>query len=124
MPKRAVHWEYLYDGTTQWKEKSFTNGSGVYSNALRPHFTTGFGALLVILADTPDVDITYQTSLDGKNWYSPVDTSGNSLATISTALVASAWIVFSPQVAEYVRFYFDPDANSTVTAIYIQQEEN
>ena len=85
-------------------------------------FVAGFAALLVILTSGDDVDISFEVSLDGLNWYDPKDTAGSSLGVVYTTLTATAWIVFSPKIAEYIRFLIDPDAESVVTAQYIQQE--
>lgn len=123
--KNLIHWEYLYsaDSSTIWKNKGMTSGAAEYSKGVRVHISTGYAALLVLLTGgVDDVDITFEVSLDDINYYTPKDVDDNDLGIVYTTLTASRWITFSPQVAEYIRFKFDPDANSTVTAVYIQQE--
>ena len=118
-----VHSEYLKIGGTPVNATALTSGTAYYTDSIKVRSSRGFSALLVLLtAGGDDVDISFQTSLNGIDWYTPVNTAGAALGTIYTTLAASAWIVFSPQVTRYIRFLLDPDANSTVTAQYIQQE--
>lgn len=124
-----VHSEYLYsaDGATQWKAHAMTSGNAEYSKPLRVHISTGYAALLVLLAQgTADVDIDMEVSLNGKDFYTPRDFNGTDLGLViadgTCVFGTDWWIVLAPQVAEYIRFKFDPDGNSTVTAVYIQQE--
>ena len=121
---KLVHSQFLTIAGADINATAFTSGAAQTSDPVRVNKSTGHAALLVILADTPDVDITFEVSMDNKNWYAPVDTAGTSLATIYTTLTSSAWIVFDPQVAEWIRFIIDPDADSTVSAKFIQQEGN
>ena len=122
MSANLIHSEYLKLAGVDINATTLASGTAYYSDAIRVHYSTGFAALLVTLTSADDVDISFQVSLDGKNFYTPVDTAGASLGVIYTTLTATAWIVFSPKIAEYIRFLIDPDAESVVTAQYIQQE--
>ena len=118
-----VHSEPLRIDGTLVDATALTSGTAYYTDKIKVRSSRGFSSLLLIIAGAaPDLDVSFQTSLDGINWYSPVNTAGAALSTIYTALAASAWIVFSPQVTRYIRFLLDPDADTTVTATYIQQE--
>lgn len=108
---------------------SLTSGVAVYSETLRTQDNAGFATLLVI-EDKPggagDVDISTQYSIDGINWYTvyvsdmagTVTVEGNLITTLQNA---SRWIVFTPRLAPYMRYKFDPDADSRITAVSIYQ---
>ena len=104
-------------------DKALTSGVMVTSDSVRIKGNTGFSAL--VMECSGDVDITFQVSTDGTTWYSPYTTDGSSLTAayeIVTALDADRWIVLPTRLAPYVRFRFDPDATSTISATYLYQE--
>lgn len=115
------------DGTVV-SSYALTNGTAVYSDPIRAKYSNGYAALLVLCTGgSDDVDITFEVSLDGTNWYVPYTADGTSLTDaggIVIALTASRWMDISSRIriAPWVRFKLDPDANSTVTAYYLQQE--
>ena len=124
MSKNIIHYQLLAVDETPVRDYALTLGTGVYSDAIPVQFSSGFAALLFISRGaTDDVDLSYQLSLDGKNWYSPVDTDDNALGAIFTAVTTTKWISFGPLPAKYIRIFIDPDANSTVTIYYIHQEQ-
>ena len=122
MGKNVVYSQYLKTDGTDWNGKSMTTATGTYySDTIEQGFTSGFGSLLV-LTSAGSLAITFEVSDDGSNWYTPYDTDTNDLGSINAAVTGDAWIVFSTQVAKYIRFKFVlTGANSTVSANYRQQ---
>ena len=110
--------------TTAWSSLAATTATGTYhSNGIQSHFSEGQTALLV-LTSAGSLAITFELSTDGTDWYEPVNTAGTKVNSIRSGLGANAWIVFTPQVAEWIRFKLVlTGANSTVSVKYIQQEE-
>jgi hypothetical protein len=104
--------------------------TAVYSEAIPVDHNVWFMALLVKedkSGGAGDVDISAEYSLDGTNFYTAYTTSSGVL-TADTLLVealqnVTRWIIFTPRLAKYMRFKFDPDANSQVTADLLYQEE-
>ena len=124
MAKNIIHRQFLKDPTgADWSNKSMTTVVGTYyTQAINNHLTTGFASLLV-LRSAGTLAITFECSDNGLDWYIPYDTVGTALNVVYAVLNANRWIVFSPQVAEYIRFKFVlTAANATVTAIYRHQE--
>jgi hypothetical protein len=118
-----IHSEPLRIDGTLVDATALTSGTAYYTDKIKVRSSRGFtGLLLVIAGGAPDLDVSFETSLNGIDWYGPVNTGGTALNTIYTALAADAWIVFNPQLTRWIRFLLDPDANTTVTATYIQQE--
>jgi len=126
-----VHFEYLKTNGTDWKAKDLTSGTAYYSDPIKCEFSHGFASLVLQLADgADDIDIDIEVSLDGETWFTPRDSDGNSLGEIITdgtclyTTTPNWWIIIDPPMAPYIRFKFDPDHDSTVTAWYIQRESN
>lgn len=113
------------------EDLSLTNGVKVTSDSIRVRGNVGFATLIVTEDKTGgagDVDIFAEYSSDNSNWYQSYTTSSGTLTVDSNIVTglqnASRWIVFTPRLAPYVRFTFDPDADSQVTAELIYQEED
>ena len=125
MSLNYVYNDYLKDtdGVTNWKSKSMLSATATYySNAVDVSYSSGHASLLV-LTSAGSLVITFEVSDDNKSWYTPYDTDGNDLSSVASALTTNRWISFPPQVAHYIRFKFVlTSANSTVSAIYRQQE--
>ena len=126
----VIHVEFLKSSNTDWNGKSMTSGTDYYSDPIRVNRSNGYAALFVGLSGgADDVDIDFEVSFNGNDFYTPYDSAGNDMGNVITdgvciyATRANWWIVLEPQPAEWIRFKFAPDANSTVTAKYIQQEE-
>jgi hypothetical protein len=115
--------ECLKDENGNWTDKSMTTAVGTYySSPIRTHFCDGDTALLV-LTSAGSLAITFEVSNNGINWYTPYDTDGQDLSVVYGALTGDKWIVFTPEIAEYIRFKFVlTSSNSTVTARYIHKE--
>ena len=111
---------------------SLTSGTGVTTDSVYWRGNTGFASLLItenIAGGAGDVDIFTEYSFDGTNWYRPyISNMGGTITVegnIATALGnATRYIVFTPRLSNYVRFTFDPDANSQITASIIYQEDD
>jgi len=111
--------------STNITAQAMINGTAVYSTQINAARSDGYAFLDVTLADTPDVDISYQVSYgnpDLTGWKTPYDTDGNNVGTLATTLIASRLIVFEPVACEWIRFLIDPDANSTVSVVYGHKE--
>lgn len=118
-----LHYETVSIDGTEVKDYGLTSGAAEYTDAIKTNHSTGTASLLVLCKGAADdVDLSFEVSLNGKAWHTPCDTAGNSLANIRTAVTSDQWIVFQPQMANYLRFKIDPDANSTITMYYIHQE--
>lgn len=91
------------------------SGSTTYTSSIRIFSWAGIMALLVTLTGGGDnVTITQQCSDDDSNWYDPVDSDGNALGKVYTALAASKFIQYSPVLCKFARFKIVAGANSTV----------
>lgn len=110
---------------------SLTSGVAVTSDSVKVSSNEGYMSVLVkeaIQGGAGDVDIYAMYSLDNTNFYRANTTSSGSLtedANIVTTLQNSTkWIVIPSRIARYVKFVFDPDANSQITADVIYLEGN
>ena len=124
--------------TTQLKLQSnnrainnYTLKSGIdhYTQPVSVHDSQKTGALLISNegGSAFDIDVEYEISDDGVNFFKPLLLSGvvsgsySTDETIALAVNANRYIEFTHQMARFIRFNFDPDAYSEVTIIYIQQ---
>lgn len=89
----------------------------------------GYSALVTqISGASASVKITYQTSYDNVNWFSPVTTNGTgtvtNIATLDSAAISNVWIVYPYNVYPYIRFNFasSVSGSSTVTAESLWQD--
>lgn len=116
--------EYLKYGGTDINATAMTTATGTYySDAIRPHYSTGEVGLLV-KTSAGSLAVTYEVSDDGLTFYEPYGTTGDKVNTIAGALTEDTWVSFNPVVCEYMRIKFVlTAANSTVSAIYHQQEK-
>ena len=117
---------YLQDqnSNTDWKDKAMTTATGTYvSKEMVNHGHSGQTGL-VVKTTAGSLVITFELSNDNNNWYEPYNSAGTKINTVANNLTGDAWVVFTPQVAEWIRFRFVlTGSNSTVSAIYHQQEE-
>ncbi|MCK4248679.1 MAG: hypothetical protein KAX15_02760 [Candidatus Omnitrophica bacterium] len=114
----------LSDASGDWTDKVMETAVGTYtSNGVSTVWSNGFCSLLV-KTSAGSLAISFEVSDDNVDWYTPKDTSGNDLGIIETALASGKWIVFPPQIAQYIRFKFViTGADSTVSAVYRHLEE-
>lgn len=110
-----------------------SNGVAVNSMPIKVSANVGFGVLLVTenkAGGAGDVDIYVEYSDDDAtptNWNKAYTTSSGALTVdaniVTTLQNVTRRIVFDIRMARWVRFVFDPDADSTVTAKFSYQEE-
>lgn len=113
-----------------WDSAETINSTAtITSDGFSQHKSLGTCALLVILAGTtPSVDINFQVARTPTDtFYSPVDTDGNSLATIGSSITTTTWIQFSPGLAPSIRFRItgtgSNGVDTTARAYLVYQEE-
>ena len=124
MGRYLIHYQALAVAGVPVEKYALTSGTAVYSDPIPADYSSGFASLLFLShTGIDDVDISFQVSLDGKNFYDPVDVDNNALGVIFTAATADKWISFGPTACKWFRFKLDPDANSNVSVYYIQQEK-
>lgn len=112
---------------TAMSDYALTSGSAVYSEIIDMERNAGFVALLVTedkSGGTGDVDISVEYSVDKTNWYTVYtsDMYGTITAegNVATALGnITRWIAFTSRITRYMRYKFDPDADSQVTVTHI-----
>jgi len=110
---------------------ALTSGAAVYSETLSIKDNVGFTTLVItedIAGGGGDVDISAEYSIDGTTWYTAYTSDMVGALTAKENLVTalqnvSRWIVHTARVAPYLRYKFDPDANSQITASMIYQRD-
>ncbi len=109
-----------------------STGVAQYSEAILIEHSVGYASLLITenrAGGAGDVDIYAEYSMDGTNWYRPYISDMAGVITIEGNIVTTLqnvtrWIVFTLRMAKYMRFCFDPDANSTITAKLVFELES
>jgi len=118
---------------TAMENYDLTNATAVYSETILIKDNAGLTAALLVTEDKAgdggDVDISAQYSIDGTNWYSAYTTAMAGTTTIEGDIVTAIgntteYIVYTTRVAVYMRFKFDPDADSEVTVYLVYQVDN
>ena len=111
---------------------SLANGVISYSEAIDIKKNVGFGNMIVVedkAGGAGDVDIYAEYSFDGTLWYRPSEANMDGTVTVQgnirTALQNDTEFItdIGMKLANYVRFAFDPDADSQVTVDFIYQED-
>lgn len=109
---------------------NMASGVAVNSEAIRCERNVGFFILTLTenkAGGAGDMDVYAEYSDDGTNWNRVYTTSAGTLtqeANIVTALQnVTRRIVFTARMAKFVRFVFDPDADSAMTADLTFQED-
>ncbi len=122
-----------YTTQAELTDYSLTSGSAIYSSTIDTQHNAQYSTLLITenkAGGAGDVDVSVEYSIDGTNWYSAyrhatVDSSGfvgpiMKDGDVVTGLQNSTrWIVYTPRAGRYVRYKFDPDADSKITATHI-----
>lgn len=131
--KKIAKYRLLEDAAgTSISDYALTAATAVYSESIKIYDNVGFSTLLItedIAGGAGDVDISVQYSVDGSNWYTAytTDMAGIIIAegNLVTALQnVTRWIPHSVRLSVWMRYMFDPDANSQITAYNIYQWEN
>lgn len=101
------------------------NGATITSSVYPADFASGFSAVFIQLAGSSNVTITQQGSIDGVNFYNPIDASGNALGAVCTALTSTAgvYVQFSPVVSIFNRLSILAGAASTVSMTLVMSEQ-
>ncbi len=83
-------------------------------------FVNAQGYTSVQIASTAgSITVTRQCSIDGTNFYDPVDINGNAMGQVVTAMtVGTKYITYDPVPSPYVRFKV-VEANSASTVVTI-----
>jgi len=116
-----VHGHILFDADgAEWNSKSLTASTTYYSTGFNSNHSNGYAALLV--KTDASITISFQLSNDDITYYTPVNTNGTDVSKIYTALAADAYIIFSPQIAKFMRIKVVCNSNATTTITYIHQE--
>ena len=105
-----------------WTLKVLANGTTYYSDPIPFFYSDGYTSLLVLT--NASITITYEVSIDKSNWYIPYDIDGTALNSVVTALTSDRWIMFSPQIAGYIRFKVVANADATTTITFIQKKRD
>ena len=113
-----------------------TSGGAVFSATIDNQHNAGYAALLIKedkAGGAGDIDVSVEYSVDGSNWYSVYVTELYANATLDTStgtihksgLIAESlqnttyWIRYGTDGSRYLRYKFDPDADSRITATHI-----
>lgn len=84
----------------------------------------GYSSLVVDVTGG-GVNITYQLSLDGTNWYTPYTTDGTTLTStpsVVSNLTSTSWIVLPSRMAKFIRFnIYQASGSPTITLKYLYQ---
>jgi len=94
----------------------------VYSSSVLNRLSKGYASVLVS-STAGSITISEQVSWDNVNFFDAVDTQGNALGSVYTALTVNTgkYIVFAPVMAPYIRFKVieNNSAATVVTLIYL-----
>jgi len=115
---------------------SLTSGAAKYSSTIDTQHNAGSAAILITedkAGGAGDVDVSVEYSVDGSNWYTPYMPQLYASATLDTStgtiheggVLAEAignntyWIKYNPEASRFLRYKFDPDADSEISATHI-----
>jgi hypothetical protein len=108
---------------------AIASAAEAYSEPIPVDRNVGQSMALLMLC-TGDIDISYELSVDGVNFYAPeiVDGVGGSTTggKVIDNLTADAWLDMADVIkpAAFLRFKFEANSNSTISSTLIFQEEN
>ena len=110
---------------------ALTSGVAVNSEAINVDKNVGFLVLTMVedkSGGAGDVDIYVEYSDDGSTFYRTYTTDLAGTITVEGNLVTALQnvtrrIIHTARLAKYVRYVFDPDADSRITADITYQEE-
>ncbi len=109
---------------------SLTAGTPVYSKAVDATNNIGFATLVFTenqSGGTGSVTISIEYSIDGVNWYTAYTTSSGILKAdpdiVTTFQNTTRWIVHTVRLTKYLRYKFNPNADSQITANMMFQRD-
>lgn len=106
-----------------------TSGVPIQTDRIDVSRNVGFGGLILSVDASGDVDVYAEYSDDGSVWARPLISDMAGVATQEGNIVTGAQnytsvpIVFTARPFKFMRLVFDPDADSTITAKHMQQEQ-
>ena len=115
---------------TEISSYSLTSGNAITSETLTVGANGGFSAIIIneaIAGDAGDVDVYVEYSLDASTWYRAYESDMEGTITAEGLIVEAlgntdgatpeeGFIIYTPRPAPFMRYKFDPDANSEITA--------
>lgn len=111
-------------------DTALSTGVAIFSETINVEDNAGFLTLLVTedkAGALGDVDITAQYSVDGTNWAEAYTTTSGAVSKDSIIIEGlrniTQWIVHTARLSKYLRYKFDPDADSEITATVIFQRD-
>ena len=121
-------------GVTFATSHAMASGTGIYTAPLIVDNNVGFATLYVDgrgqngLGTASDVDISVEYSMDGINFYTAYTSDMAGTITAEGNLVTAQgtterWIIVPVRMAKFLRFLFDPDAESMLRAKLIYQQQ-
>jgi len=118
-------------GVTFAASHSMASGTGIYTAPIIVDNNVGFATLYVDGRGNgfaTDVDISVEYSMDGINFYTAYtsDMAGTITAEgnlVTAQGVTERWIIVPVRMAKFMRFLFDPDAESMLRAKLIYQQQ-
>lgn len=134
---KSGQWKTLSDAAgTDMTSYALTSGSAVYSETIDVKKNVGFSTILIKedkAGGAGDVDVSVEYCLfscsESENWHTAYTTNMKGTITaegnIVTALQNVArYIPHVVRLASFMRYKFDPDANSQISVYHIYQKEN
>lgn len=136
---KKAQWKTLVDssGTIDFDDYAISQDASIYSESIPFSFNVGSEAVLLLTEDKAggagDVDVSVEYCIDGctvnANWHNAWTASMDGTITqqgnlITTASNSVSFISYPVKTAPYMRYKFEPDADSQVSAKTIIQIEN
>ncbi len=128
MAQRMIHQQYLKINDNDVIKLSLaSSGTAYLTPAMNVRYSNGYAGIVVTPSGgTALINIAYQVSLDGNNWFTASTTDGTTLTAvgaIASSVTASSWIVFTPRPAAFMRFSITATSTGTWTMQYLHQED-
>lgn len=128
MAQRMIHQQYLKINDNDVIKLSLaSSGTAYLTPAMNVRYSNGYAAFVpTFISGTALINVSYQLSLDGSNWFTASTTDGTTLTAvgaIASSITASAWIVFTPRPAPFMRFSVTATSTGTWTFQYLHQED-
>jgi len=116
---RTIHRETLYSGAV-------AQNTTVYTNSFKWDKCSGDASVL-FSSSAGDVTVQQQCSIDGVNWFTPVNSAGTTVGTIGTNVLTTTgrYVSYSPVLAPLGRYAITENntAATNVTLYVVFQED-
>lgn len=105
---------------------TMANGTTIFSSSYPTEYASGFNAVLITMAGTPNVTVTQQVSVAGSVWHDPVNSVGSVIGAVLSAgtSTVSYYIQFTQVFARYSRFKVVAAADSTIGITVVMSEQS